>query len=93
MKLQKGQLVKIDWDDPKRYKSAQNGSYHGIARFVREVRKGTRGDEMLLDGPHIVVRCGKDNFGSFFPLSAVSLPNVESERDGEMAQDVPKHDL
>jgi hypothetical protein len=71
-KLKKGQLIWINWkDDSSNRGTSDDGSYNGPAKFVRHVRKGQVGDEMLEKEPHIVVKIDEEDHGSFFPRSAV----------------------
>lgn len=64
----KGQKVSVDWHDPH-----GDGSYAGQGEFIRHLAEGDVGDELLADGPHVVVKCTPDDSGSIFPMSAVKV--------------------
>ncbi len=72
LRLRRGERVHVDWkDDTSAAGTIDDGSYSGTAKFVRHVRPGTNGCEMLEFGPHCVVKVSPDDLGSFFALSAI----------------------
>jgi len=72
-KFKKLQTVHVDWkDDSCNAGTSDDGSYTGKAIFIKYVKKGMVGDELLVQGPHAIVKTSKDDKGSFFPVSAIS---------------------